>query len=141
MRVKINLTHSQGFDFSSTNERGIEVKLSGSKKLGGNGLDYRPMELVLVSLASCSSFDIISIFQKKKLVFQDFKVTAEGTRRETIPQVFQEIMLSFSVKCDLLSDREFDRYIDLSLNKYCSVRSMLRDEVMVDYKFEVLKLD
>ncbi len=137
--MEVELIHSKDFTFKSWSESQQEITLGASKELGGEGKDYRPMQLMLLALASCSSFDIVAIFKKKKLAFSDFKITAKGKRREEIPNIFTEIKLHYSVKVNL-NGETFAKYIDLALNKYCSVRAMLQENIAVSFTHRITPL-
>ncbi len=137
--MKIKLTHENDLVFKASNSSGEEVVLSPSAALGGTGKDFRPMELLLVALASCSSFDVAIILKKKKLVFTNLVITAEGIRREEIPQIFTKIKLHYSVQADIAKE-VLEKYIDLALFKYCSVQGMLREEVKISFTSDIIPL-
>lgn len=102
----------------------VKVHIDGSPDLGGQELGVRPMELVLMALASCSSLDLVSILQKQRQVITDFSVDVEGTRREEIPQFFTAIHMIFNLRGEI--DRaKADRAAELAVKKYCSVHDML----------------
>ena len=102
----------------------VKVQIDGSPALGGQGLGVRPMELVLMALASCSSLDMVSILQKQRQNIVDFSIIAEGVRTDDIPHVFTSIHLTIKLSGDI-DPIKAERAAELAVKKYCSVHDML----------------
>jgi putative redox protein len=65
--IQINLCRVDGdFHLAAINEDGHEVHLDASPSIGGTGKGMRPMQMLLASLASCSSIDVINILKKQR---------------------------------------------------------------------------
>ena len=95
---------------------------------------FRPMELLLFSLASCSSVDIVKILQKQRQNITDYHVNVEGIRQaDQIPSLFENIVITFSFTGDL-SFAKLKRAVDLSLKKYCSVSKIIEQTATINYK-------
>lgn len=124
MKIQLNrvndATHFEGIAPSSK----VKVHIDGSPDIGGQELGVRPMELVLMALASCSSFDFVTILKKQKQEIEDFSVSAEAERRTEIPTIFTKIHLIFNIKGDI-DPAKADRAAELAVKKYCSVHDML----------------
>jgi putative redox protein len=103
---------------------GAKVHIDGSPEIGGQGLGVRPMELVLMALASCSSLDLVNILQKQRQVITDFTVDVDGERREEVPSIFTKIHMQFRLKGEI-DTQKAERAADLAIKKYCSVHDML----------------
>lgn len=102
----------------------VKVHIDGSPDLGGEGLGARPMELVLMALASCSSLDLVLILKKQKQEIRNFAVTAEGTRRDAIPHTFTDIHMVFHLSGGV-DPAKAEKAAELAVKKYCSVHDML----------------
>ena len=102
----------------------VKVQIDGSPDIGGQGLGVRPMEMVLMALASCSSLDLVTILQKQRQDIQDFSVTAEGERTDNVPKVFTSIHLAFKLSGEI-DQAKAERAAELAVKKYCSVHDML----------------
>lgn len=105
---------------------GHAVVVDGSADIGGRNLGPRPMELLLMSVASCSTMDVIHILRKARQPFTDVQVTAEGTRADSDPKVFTDIHLHFTVHGQGLKEAQVRRAVELSAEKYCSASIMLK---------------
>lgn len=135
--MKINLIHKKNFQFTAENNSGSMVMMDANKSIGGSEEGFRPMELLLISLASCASIDVVLILNKFKKPYSDYRVEIKGNRTKEIPAVFNAIDLCFSLKSDQISSEIFSRAVKLSLNKYCSVSKMLKTEVMISAKIQI----
>jgi putative redox protein len=68
---------------TAKNEKGLTVNFDAPKEHGGEETALSPMENVLASLASCSSFHVLTILKKKRLNVTCYSVEAEAERRAT----------------------------------------------------------
>ncbi len=117
----------------------VKVHIDGSPDIGGLGLGVRPMEMVLMALASCSSLDLVSILKKQKQDLKDFSVSVEGERREQIPTIFTKIHLKFFLSGDI-DPAKAERAAELAVKKYCSVHDMLAaGGVEITYSLQINK--
>jgi len=136
--MKITLQRvNQAVRFEGVNSAGNTVIVEGSPEIGGEGQGMRPMELLLVSLASCSSMDVVSILKKMRQPLEDLRVEVEGQRAtDQVPAVFTGIHLRFVLKGDLRPDR-VEEAIRLSVDKYCSVGRMLDKTAEITYEWKL----
>ena len=96
------------------------------------------MELLLVSLASCSCMDAVSILKKMRQPLVDLRVEVDGQRAtDEVPAVFTNIHLHFILKGDLRADRVAEA-LRLSVEKYCSVGRMLEKTAVITYDWVVV---
>lgn len=129
-----NAVHFEASAASST----VKVQIDGSPDIGGLGLGVRPMEMVLMALASCSSLDLVSILKKQKQDLKDFSVSVEGERRETIPTIFTKIHMTFTLS-GTIDPVKAERAAELAVKKYCSVHDMLvAGGVEITYSIDIL---
>ena len=124
---------------TARNEKGLTVNFDAPKEHGGEETALSPMENVLASLASCSSFHVLTILKKKRLNVTGYSVEAEAERREEPPRVFTKIHLKYIVKGTNITPEAVESAIKLSEEKYCSVGGMLQKAVPITSSFEVIK--
>ncbi len=122
--TEIKLKRLSGFRCELSNSLGKTAIIDGSKSIGGTEDGLRPMELLLMGLAGCSGFDVLSILQKGRQDVRDFEVTVKGERAETVPAVFTRILVHYEVSGPV-ELAKLERAVSLSLEKYCSVSAML----------------
>lgn len=124
MKVQLELVNNKVHFEGTAPSSKVKVQIDGPPDIGGEELGVRPMEMVLLALASCSSLDLVSILRKQKQVITDFNVETEGDRRAEVPNIFTKIHLTFNLKGEI--DRaKADRAGELAVKKYCSVHDML----------------
>lgn len=97
-----------------------------------------PMEMVLMAAGACSSVDVVSILKKSRQQVLDCEVKLSAERAETIPKVFTKLHLHFEVTGIDLSEKQVERAVQLSADKYCSVSIMLSGSVAVTHSFSVI---
>lgn len=137
MQIKLQRIN-EAVRFEGINAAGNTVIVEGSPDIGGEGQGMRPMELLLVSLASCSSMDAVSILKKMRQPLEDFRVEIEGEReKDAVPAVFVKIKMHFILKGQLRPER-VEEALRLAVDKYCSVGRMLEQtaEIAWDYSIE-----
>ncbi len=114
-----------GAMFLGESGSGHSVVMDGPADHGGRNLGVRPMEMLLLGLGGCASFDVISILKKARQAVVDCRVELQAERAEGVPSPFTKIHLHFVVTGHNLSDKQVERAVKLSAEKYCSASIML----------------
>jgi putative redox protein len=118
---------------------GHGVLMEGPETSGGRNVGIRPMEMLLIGVGGCSSYDVVSILKKARqnVTHCEAEVTAE--RADAIPAVFEKIHLHFRVCGKDLSAKQVEKAVALSAEKYCSATIMLeKGGVQVTHDFEIV---
>ena len=138
MQAKIQWRDKVHFEASA--DSGHTVLMDGPADAGGENHGSRPMELVLMGLGGCASFDVINILVKARQKVTNCVTQITATRAEAVPQVFETIHLHFEVTGRSLKPAAVERAVRLSAEKYCSASMMLeRGGVAITHDFEVLE--
>lgn len=128
--------------FMGESGSGHAIVIDGPESIGGRNLGPRPMELMLLSVGSCSSVDVIYILQKARQPVSGCEVEVNGTRAETEPKVFTAIHLHFIISGKGLSEAQVKRAVALSAEKYCSASIMLgQGGVAMTHSHEIRETD
>ena len=101
-----------------------EMILDTTEDFGGHDQGFRPMQLMLISLAGCSAIDIIHILMKGKHSIRDYSAEVNAKRRATLPKIFSKIEMTITVDTDA-SDEVLERAAQLTREKYCSAYAVL----------------
>lgn len=130
----------ENVSFQATSASGHDVMMDGSAEYGGENRGARPMELILMGLGGCASFDIVTILKKARQDITDVKCELQAERAETIPAVFTKIHLHFIVTGNAIKEKQVAKAVELSAEKYCSASKMLMDGgVIISHDFEMLE--
>lgn len=123
-------------------ESGHCVVMDGPPDHGGRNLGPRPMELLLMGMGGCASFDVVSILKKSRQAVTSCVAKLNAERADEIPAVFTSIHLHFVVSGKDLKDSQVKRAVDLSAEKYCSASIMLsRSGAKVSHSYEIVAED
>ena len=113
--------------------------MDGAPANGGRNAGARPMEVLLMGLGGCTTFDVISILKKARQNISDCVVELSGERADTVPSVYTSIHVHFKVYGQELEPAKVERAVKLSAEKYCSASLMLSEgNVEITHSFEVL---
>jgi putative redox protein len=125
--------HFEASGSSST----VTVHTDAAEDIGGQNAGVRPMELLLMGLASCSAIDVALILKKQRQNVTDFRISVEGERVEeegTKRKPFRKIHLHFYLSGGALDSEKVNKAIALSMEKYCSATAQL--EALATVTFE-----
>ena len=119
------------------------VSMDASRDIGGEDAGARPLELLLLGLGGCTSMDVLSILEKKRIHLDDYECHLEAERAEEHPKVFTRIQIRFVFYGDAIPADAVERAIQLSEEKYCSASAMFRKtaEVSVTYEIRAAEAD
>jgi len=123
--------------FVAESGSGHSIVLDGSPEHGGRNLGIRPMESVLIGLGACSAFDVVLMLKKARQQVKDCEVTLEAQRADAVPAVFTRVEMVYRVEGIDLSEKQVNRAVSLSAEKYCSVSKMLEESVEITYRVEI----
>jgi putative redox protein len=135
--LKTKIKWMQDVSFKGSSESGHEVVLDGPKELGGKDLGMRPMEMMLIGMGGCTSFDVVTILKRSRQQITGCIAEIEATRADKIPKVFTSIHIHFLIKGIDLQEKAVERAIELSANKYCSASIMLGKSVKITHDFVI----
>jgi|SRR5690348_8463506 putative redox protein len=123
----IEMERTKGdFGFDIKDEKGHILHTDSSAESGGVNYGFRPTQLLLAGLGSCSAIDIIAILKKQKQVIENFKIRIEGEREPNVtPSLWQTAHIAFELHGPIDPDKAI-KATALAMRKYCSVAETLR---------------
>ena len=124
--------------FTASADSGHTVMIDGPPESGGKNLGSRPMELMLMGVGGCTSFDVVNILDKARQKVTDCVTEITAKRADDVPEVFETIDIHFVVEGKGLDPKKVERAIHLTAEKYCSASIMLqRAGVNIRHTFEI----
>jgi putative redox protein len=120
--------------FIAQNPRGDRVTITAHKVLP-IGTDppsagLGPMEALLAALGSCTAVDVQDIMAKRRTPLTRYRLEIEGTRAEGTPGRYVSILVRHIGSGEGVSAEQLEKAAHLSHEKYCSVASSLREDIV-----------
>jgi putative redox protein len=138
-RMKVRTKWVEGVSFVGESESGHAVVMDGAPEAGGRNIGMRPMELLLLGMGGCSSFDVVTILKKARQPISDCVAEISAERANDIPKVFTKIHVHYVVTGKGLNPAQVERAIKLSADKYCSASVMLGKTAEITHDFEIIE--
>lgn len=134
--MSVTLRWSGSLRAEAQTEDGIPVQINAARNWG-EGSAVSPMELLLVSLGSCSALATISILTRLTQGLQQVSVEVSGTLGEGYPKVFKEIEIRYTFVGRGLKPEFVDKALALMEEKYCPVSAMLGKAAQIRHTYRI----
>ena len=135
--MKARVKWVQDATFLGESGSGHAVVMDGPPDHGGRNLGVRPMEMLLLGMGGCASFDVVLILTRSHQSITDCVAEIEAERAEEDPKVFTAIHLHFIVTGKGLKENRVARAVQLSAEKYCSASIMLAKTATITHDYEI----
>jgi putative redox protein len=126
-----------GLKFTGASRFGHEIIADGSKKVGGGEEGYQPLELISFALMSCTGMDVVSIAEKMRQEITGFSLDVEVEQREDHPRFITKAHLTYNITGKNLDRAKIERAVELSEEKYCSVRATISGVTKVTHSVNI----
>lgn len=137
--LEAKVRYVDGLQFIGEATSGHAIVMDGDLKFGGRNTGIRPTELLLVGLGGCSGMDVVSILKKKKQNVKGLEINIMGKKAESYPQKFTDITIEFVVSGHNVSEEAVKRAVELSMEKYCSVKATLEGCSKITSSFRIIE--
>jgi putative redox protein len=137
--VRAKLTYTNGLQFVGQADSGHAIVLDSDSGVGGQNSGLRPMELLAIGLGGCSGMDVASILKKKKEKLSGLEINVEAKKAEDHPQKYTDMRIEFIVKGKNLSEEAVKKAIQLSMDKYCSVKATLEGTAAISFNYKIIE--
>jgi putative redox protein len=104
----------------------------------GDNLGYTSLELLLLSLSSCVGSSVLTFLRKMRKTITGFEIQSRGLRREEHPTSFKTIILTINLKSSDTSEDDLKKVLKLSEETYCPVWAMLKGNVEIETKCNII---
>ena len=120
----IRLEHLDGMAFQ-TEVNGHKIIIDAEEDFGGKDRGPRPKPLLLVALLGCTGMDVVSLLNKMRVEYDDFKVDAKGSLADEHPMYYTKIHLVYQIWGKNVDKEKVEKAVALSTERYCGVHFML----------------
>lgn len=128
-KVKLNWKEEMEFGAQGGSEVGLTI--DGAKKKGAN-----PPELLLMSVASCTSIHLKLVLDKMRIEFDDLAVEVEGKRAEESPKYFTDIEFEFKVWGDEIEAEKMEKALNLAIDN-CGMWQTVGSDTEMTFSYEI----
>ena len=97
----------------------------------GDGEGYVPLQLLLISLATCAGGTVALLIRKFRKDLQGLSISMRGTQGEERPHAFTRIDIEFTAVSDDATEDDVMLAITKTEEKYCPVWAMIKGNVEV----------
>ncbi|MBI5191713.1 MAG: OsmC family protein [Nitrospirae bacterium] len=122
--------------FRGMTQSGYEIEFDAQVQWG-----CMPTESLMLSLAGCMGIDVVSFLQKMKVELHKFKLDIEGERNPTPPQYYKSFTMHLHLTGKGIKEKQVERAIALSQEKYCSVYHSLRKDLTVKVGYTITDVE
>lgn len=128
----------QGMAFHATFPSRHSVTIDVGPEVGGASTGPEPLELILVSLGTCTGLDVISILRKKRQSITAYTINVFANQATEHPKIYTEIVVEHVVTGHRVAPEAVARSIELSASKYCPVNAMLSKATKIEHVFRIV---
>lgn len=134
---EIKVDFIEGMNFSAI-VNGHTIQIDTDEAGGGQNKGPRPKVFMLVSLAGCTGFDIVSILNKMRVTFSDFSISVKGDLTDTEPSIYDHVSINYTIKVAEEDQSKVEKAVKLSKEKYCGVSKMFEYFAKVSFEINYL---
>ncbi|MFN8533255.1 MAG: OsmC family protein [Dehalococcoidia bacterium] len=127
------LVWREGAVFTGVDSWGHQVEIGGD----GQGVGLKPSDLLPLSLAACTAYDLVTILAKQRQQLSGLEAAIESEQEADPPWTFRAITVHFTLRGDL-DPKKVARALQLSEERYCSVAATLRSVVRLSFDYQIV---
>ncbi len=137
--TQATVSYVTGMQFVASSDSGHAIVMDAGPEVGGSNTGSRPMELLLMGIGGCSGMDIISILKKKKQNVTGLEAKVRGIMADDYPHRYTEISIEYVVRGRGVTDEAVKRAVQLSMEKYCSVKATLEGSAKINFSYKIVE--
>lgn len=126
--VPIDVHWVDGLNFEAGRPDGPRMRIDGDAQRAPS-----PFDALLAAIASCAAVDVVTILRKQRTPVRELNVRVESIRVESTPRRLASAALHFAISAPGATIEKATRAVELSITKYCSVRSSLIADASVSW--------
>jgi putative redox protein len=130
--VPIDVQWVGGLNFEAGRPGGPRVRIDGDAQSAPS-----PFDALLAAIAACASVDVVTILQKQRTPVRSLNIRVEADRIGSTPRRLASAVLHFNISAPGTTIEKATRAVELSVTKYCSVRSSLIADASVSWQVEL----
>lgn len=138
--ARLSMPDTKRMAFAALTPTSHNITIDTGAEFDGEEMGPEPLELLLISLGSCTGMDVISILRKKRQVVTHYSVNVFANRAKEHPKIYTDILVEHVVAGQGVDPKAVARSIELSITKYCPVHALLSRATHVEHVYRVVEL-
>jgi putative redox protein len=130
--ASIHVEWLRGVEFEAGRQGGPTVRIDGDANSGPS-----PVDVLLAAVATCAAVDVVTILKKQRTPAESLHVRIDAQRVNAVPRRLASAVLSFTIAAPGATRDKVARAVELSVTRYCSVRSSLIADAAVTWKIDL----
>ena len=131
--------HTGGMAFDTVVD-GHTITIDADPEFGGTDDGPKPKPLLLLSLSGCTGMDVVSLMNKMRVEYADFKVTVDAELTDEHPKYYHKIHLTYSLKTKPEYHEKIKKSVSLSQERYCGISYMLSKSSELTHEIDFQEL-
>lgn len=129
---ELQVDWTRALEFQAQRAGGPKARIDGDSRSA-----LSPFDTLLAAIATCAATDIVSILEKQRTPVTALRIAVEAQRVDATPRRLASAILHFSISAPGTTRAKAERAVELSVTKYCSVRSSLLADIAVTWTVEL----
>jgi putative redox protein len=121
-----------GLKFDASRAGGPKVRIDGDYQTAPS-----PFDMLLAAIATCAATDVVTIMEKQRTPLQGLHIQVEAQRVSDTPKRLASAILHFTLRGSGITPEKAARAVELSVTRYCSVRSSLIEDAPVTWTIDI----
>lgn len=136
--IDVKMRWAGGIRFEGEGAFGHTIITDGARQSGGEEAGFKPTELVLYGIASCTGIDVVRILEKQRQKLTLLEIEVKAHQNDSYPKPFHTFEVKFVARGENLDENKLAKAIELSESKYCVVSQTMQSEAKVTTSFEII---
>jgi len=115
-------------EFDAQRPGAAKIRIDGDARNGPS-----PFDVLLAALATCAAVDLVAILAKQRTPVKALHIRVEAQRVDATPRRLASATMHFTITAPGTTAAKAARAVELSVTKYCSVRSSLIADARVTW--------
>lgn len=138
----VNVRWTQNRQFVGWDSKRHGIVMDTPAEGTGEGTGWRPVELLLLGMAGCTGVDLVGILEKKREDVRGVEIEVRGEPfLDDFPHYYETIEIIYTVTGVGVKPGSVAQAIELSEEKYCSVKGCLGPQCVVKTRFEIVEFE
>ncbi len=122
----------RGVEFEAGRQDGPRIRIDGDGAAAPS-----PFDVLLAAIATCAATDVVTILGKQRTPVRALQIRVDAQRVNAVPRRLAAAVLRFTVTAPGATMEKVARAVELSVTRYCSVRSSLIADAAVTWTIDL----